>query len=77
MDFLKNLFTGADTATAILYISITAFVGILIGKIRVKSLKLGIAGVLFSGLILGHFGARANAEVLHFIREFAFFKFLP
>lgn len=76
MDFLKNLFTGADTATAILYISITAFIGVLIGKIRVKSLKLGIAGVLFSGLILGHFGARANAEVLHFIREFGLILFV-
>lgn len=76
MDFLKNLFMGADTATAILYISITAFFGVIIGKIRFKSLKLGIAGVLFSGLILGHFGAKADPEVLHFIREFGLILFV-
>ncbi len=76
MDFLKNLFMGADTATAILYISITAFFGVILGKIRFKSLKLGIAGVLFSGLILGHFGAKADPEVLHFIREFGLILFV-
>jgi putative transport protein len=76
MDFFKNLFSGSDTATAILYISLTAFVGVLLGKIRYKSVKLGIAGVLFSGLLIAHFGGRADPEVLHFIREFGLILFV-
>ena len=76
MELFKNLFTGADTATAILFISITAFVGVLAGKIRIKNIKLGIAGVLFSGLLFGHLGAKANPEVLHFIREFGLILFV-
>jgi putative transport protein len=76
MEFLKTLFSGTSTATAILYISITAVIGVLIGRIKLKNVKLGIAGVLFSGLLIGHLGARANPEVLHFIREFGLILFV-
>ena len=76
MDFLNNLFTGTGTATAILFLSLTAFVGILIGKIEIKKVKLGIAGVLFSGLFFAHFGAQADPHVLHFVREFGLILFV-
>jgi len=76
MEFLRNIFTGTDTATAILYICITAFTGLLIGRIKIRNIKLGIAGVLFSGLLIGHLGAKANPEVLHFIREFGLILFV-
>jgi putative transport protein len=76
MEFFKSLFSGTGTATAILYISLTAFIGILIGKIKIKNAKLGIAGVLFSGLLVAHLGAQANPEVLHFIREFGLILFV-
>jgi putative transport protein len=75
MEFLRSL-SGSETATALLYISLTAFIGVLFGKIRLKNVKLGIAGVLFSGLLMGHLGAKANPEVLHFIREFGLILFV-
>ncbi len=70
------MFSGTGTATALLYISLTAFVGVLLGKIKIKNIKLGIAGVLFSGLLVGHLGAKANPEVLYFIREFGLILFV-
>jgi AspT/YidE/YbjL antiporter-like protein len=76
MEVLKNLFAGTGTATAILYLSLTAFGGILIGKIEIKKVKLGIAGVLFSGLFFAHFGAQADPHVLHFVREFGLILFV-
>jgi putative transport protein len=76
MDFIQSLFSGTGTATTILYISFAAFVGILIGKIEFKKVKLGIAGVLFSGLIFAHFGAQADPHVLHFVREFGLILFV-
>lgn len=76
MEILKSLISGSGTATAIFFISITAFLGVLIGKLRIKNVKLGIAGVLFSGLLIGHLGAKANPEVLHFIREFGLILFV-
>lgn len=76
MELFKSLFTGSGTATAILYISLTAFTGVLLGKLKIKKVKLGIAGVLFSGLVIAHFGAKANPEVLHFVREFGLILFV-
>jgi putative transport protein len=66
----KSLLTGTGIPTAILYISLTAFIGVPFGKIKFKGVKLGIAGVLFSGLLIAHLGAVANPEILHFVREF-------
>lgn len=76
MDLFRSLFTGTGTANALLFISLTAFIGVIIGKIKFKSIKLGIAGVLFSGLLIGHLGAQVNPEVLHFIREFGLILFV-
>jgi putative transport protein len=76
MEIIRSLFSGTGTATSLLYICLTAFVGVLIGKIQIKNVKLGIAGVLFSGLLLAHLGAQGNPEVLHFIREFGLILFV-
>lgn len=76
MEVLRSLFSGSGTATAILYISLTAFIGVLVGKIEVKKVKMGIAGVLFTGLLFAHFGAQINSDVLHFMREFGLILFV-
>lgn len=76
MDFLLSLFKGTGIATTILFISLTAFVGVLLGKITIKNVKLGVAGVLFSGLFFAHFGAKVDAHVLHFVREFGLILFV-
>jgi len=75
MDFLLSLFKGTGIATTILFISLTAFVGVLLGKITIKNVKLGVA-VLFSGLFFAHFGAKVDAHVLHFVREFGLILFV-
>ena len=76
MNFIVDLFTGNGIATALIYICITAFVGVLLGKLEFKKVKLGIAGVLFTGIILAHFGARVNADMLHFAQEFGLIIFV-
>ena len=76
MEVIKALLTGTGVATAILYISLTAFFGVLIGGIKIKGIKLGIAGVLFSGILIAHFGARANPEIIQFVREFGLILFV-
>jgi putative transport protein len=76
METINALITGTGIPSTILFISLTAFLGVLLGKIKVKGIKLGIAGVLFSGLAVAHFGAKADAEVLHFVREFGLILFV-
>ncbi len=75
MNFL-DLLTKPGTASTIIIICLVAVLGILFGKIKVLKIKLGIAGILFSGLLIGHFGAETDPHVLHFIKEFGLILFV-
>ena len=76
MEFVVNLFNGTGLATALIYICLTAFIGLLVGKLGIGKVKLGIAGVLFTGIILAHFGAKVNSDMLHFAKEFGLILFV-
>ena len=73
---LFKLLTQNGTASTLIFLSFVGIVGILIGKIKVFKIRLGIAGVLFAGLFLGHLGANTDLEVLHFVREFGLILFV-
>ena len=70
----------SDVALSILVLSAVSVIGLWIGGIKVKGVGLGIGGVLFGGLIVGHFthqlGWHLNHEVLHFIKEFGLILFV-
>jgi putative transport protein len=63
-------------ASTMLYLCLTAFTGVILGKLEIKGIKLGIAGVLFTGILIAHFGAPIDAHVLHFIRDFGLVLFV-
>ncbi len=75
MFFLK-IFTESGTASTLLFLSIVGMVGIFLGKLQLGRLKLGIAGVLFVGLLVGHLGANINHHVLHLVKEFGLILFV-
>ena len=75
MNFLE-LLTKPGTASTIIIICLVAVLGILFGKLKLLKIKLGIAGILFSGLLIGHLGAQTDAHVLHFIKEFGLILFV-
>jgi putative transport protein len=75
MEVLK-LFSQNSTASTLLFIGLIGIAGIIIGQIRILNVKLGIAGVLFAGLLAGHFGLQANYDVLNFIKEFGLILFV-
>ncbi len=75
MELLK-LFTQGGTASTLLYLSLIGITGVLVGKIKCFNIKLGIAGVLFMGLFIGHLGAKADSQVLHFVKEFGLILFV-
>jgi putative transport protein len=76
MNDLINFFTTQSVGATVLYLCLTAFAGILIGKIGYKGITLGLAGVLFSGIIIAHFGAPVDAHTLHFVRDFGLILFV-
>ena len=51
-----------------------------LGAIKIKNISIGVGGVLFSGIAIGHFlskyNATPNAEVLHFIKAFGMMLFV-
>jgi len=76
MNFLYNLFGTQSTASTILYISLASFLGIILGKIEIKKVRLGIAGVLFTGLFFTQMGAKFDVQVLNFVRDFGLILFV-
>ena len=66
----------APITTAILILSMVAVTGLLIGSIRIRGIGLGAAGVLFSGILFGHFGATIHPEIAHFVKEFGLILFV-
>jgi putative transport protein len=67
-------------AQAVLLIGIVAACGIALGSIRVRGISLGIGGVLFAGLILGHLlgkrGIHIDERILNFARDFGLILFV-
>lgn len=78
MEWLITLFEPGNTALAntILLYSVTIFVGIWLGKIKIFGVSLGVTFVLFVGLLLGHLGYQVDINVLHFLRDFGLILFI-
>ncbi|WP_165806820.1 putative transporter [Balneicella halophila] len=76
MSKLLEIFTETGTASTLLFLALVGAFGIFLGKLRLGSLKLGIAGVLFVGLLVGHLGANIDHNVLHFVKEFGLILFV-
>lgn len=76
MNVIYDFLTTQSIAATILYLCLTAFTGVALGKFGIKGIKLGIAGVLFSGLLIAHFKAPVDVHILHFIRDFGLILFV-
>ena len=76
MPWFLQLFNQDSVPHAILIISLVISTGLVLGRVAFAGIRLGIAGVLFSGLIFGHFDLTINAEVMHFLREFGLILFV-
>lgn len=63
-------------AQAILVLSLTAALGLFLGRAKLGGVGLGIAGTLFSGILLGHLGLRIDEHLLEFARELGLVLFV-
>ncbi|MGL5038368.1 MAG: putative transporter, partial [Aeromonas sp.] len=70
----------SEIALSISMLSLVAVLGLWLGNWRVYGVGLGIGGVLFGGIIVGHFAGAYNlvldAQTLHFIQEFGLILFV-
>ncbi|MBO8446071.1 MAG: putative transporter [Bacteroidetes bacterium] len=73
---MKELFFGQGTGHSIMLLAFVIAVGLLLGKIRIKGISLGSTWILFVGILLSHFGFRADSSLLHFLKEFGLILFV-
>ncbi|MDD1620501.1 MAG: putative transporter [Methylococcaceae bacterium] len=76
MAWLLQLFTQDSVPHSLLMIGLVVASGLTLGRLSLAGIQLGIAGVLFSGLIFGHFRLTINAQVMDFLREFGLVLFV-
>lgn len=76
IDWLISLFTENGVAHTILLYSFVIALGVWVGKVKFFGVSLGVTFVLFVGILVGHLGFNANAELMHFIREFGLILFI-
>lgn len=82
MAFLIEFLTGrlGEVALTTIAISLSAVLGLLLGRLGIKGIGLGIGGVLFAGIALGDVTTRAgihfSAEMFEVLREFGLILFV-
>ena len=47
-----------------------------LGSLKFRGIGLGTAGVLFAGIVVGHFGNPVDQHTLHFVKEFGLMLFV-
>jgi putative transport protein len=81
MEWLQKLILEEGVAHTVLLFAVVIALGMALGKIKIFNITLGIAGVLFSGILVIHFGHMigmegVNKEILEFCREFGLILFV-
>ncbi|MCF0166949.1 MAG: putative transporter [Bacteroidales bacterium] len=77
MEWLTSLLFDADSiAHIILLFAFVIAVGTLLGKCRVGGISLGVAFILFVGIVAGHFGFTGNTKIINFIQDFGLILFV-
>ena len=71
-----ELFTGTGIAHTILLFSVVIASGLWLGKYKVKGISIGSTWILFIGILLSHFGFRADPVVLNFMKNFGLILFV-
>ena len=76
MEWLEKYASANPVAYSILLISMVAVVGLGLASLKFRGIGLGVTGVLFAGLIFGHFGFHMEHHTLEFLREFGLILFV-
>lgn len=76
----QDKWTMSDIALTVSILALVAVVGLFIGNVKFRGIGLGIGGVLFGGIIVGHFVSQAgmtlSSDMLHVIQEFGLILFV-
>ena len=74
--FFSEVIPSGSAASGLAVLSLAVVLGLGLGAIRVRGIRLGVAGVLFAALLFGQLGFTVDAKVLEFLRDFALIIFV-
>lgn len=77
MDWIKSLlFDSESIAHLLLLYSFVIAVGVLLGKVKFRGISFGVAFILFTGIVAGHFGFTGNLKTIGFVQDFGLILFV-
>ena len=76
MTWLFELHKTQPIAHSIGVLAFVCVLGMAIGSIKFRGVGLGTAGVLFAGILVGHFGEGVDSHTLDFVKEFGLILFV-
>src|SRR4030095_2180123 len=76
MSWLFELYKAQPIAHAIGVLAFVCVIGMAFGSLKFRGIGLGTAGVLFAGILVGHFGEQIDHRTLDFVKEFGLILFV-
>jgi len=76
MNWLSQLNISNPVAHAIGVLSLVCVAGMALGSVKMRGIGLGTSGVLFAGILTGHFGKPVDHHTLAFVKEFGLILFV-
>ncbi len=76
MSWLFELHKTQPIAHAIGVLAFVCVIGMALGSFKFRGIGLGTSGVLFAGILVGHFGEAVDHHTLDFVKEFGLILFV-
>ncbi len=76
MNWFLDLFRYDAVGYALFVLSLITVLGVVFGRIRILSFRIGVAGILFVGLFFGHFGVSIDPMMWGFARDLGLILFV-
>ena len=76
MSWLLDIFLKDSVGQALLIICLVIVLGMILGRIKVFSVHLGVAGILFVGILFGHYGVKVNPVMAELARDLGLILFV-
>lgn len=66
----------SSVAGGLAMLALVVCLGLALGGVRIRGVRMGVSGVLFTALIAGQMGLRISGDTLPFLRDFALILFV-
>lgn len=76
MNWLFELHKTQPIAHAVGLLAFVCVAGMALGSLKFQGIGLGTSGVLFAGILVGHFGESVDHHTLDFVKEFGLILFV-